>query len=63
MRIKEIRRSKGLSIVKLGELAGMHRRTVQEAEKRGDCRVSTALRLADALGVTIGELCAPAQNP
>lgn len=57
VRLKEIRTEKGLSIPKLVELSGVPRRTIQDLEARGDGRVSTAIKLADALGVTLDELC------
>lgn len=57
MRLKEIRTKRGLSVPKLVELSGVPRRTIQEIENRDDCRVSTAIQLADALGVTLDELC------
>lgn len=57
MRLKEIRTEKGLSVPKLVELSGVPRRTIQDLEARRDGRVSTAIKLADALGVTLDELC------
>jgi predicted transcriptional regulator len=57
MNLKEIRLSKGISVPKLVELSGVPRRTIQDIEKNGDCRVSTAIKLADALEVTLDELC------
>ncbi|MBQ9993692.1 MAG: helix-turn-helix transcriptional regulator [Clostridia bacterium] len=57
MKLKEIRNEKGISVPKLVELTGIPRRTIQEIEKRGDCLVSNAKKLADALGVTLEELC------
>ena len=57
MRLKEIRTEKGLSVPKLVELSGVPRRTIQDLEARGDGRISTAIKLADALGVTLDELC------
>ena len=57
MRLKEIRTEKGLSVPKLVELSGVPRRTIRDLEARGDGRVSTAIKLADALGVTLDELC------
>ena len=57
MKLKEIRNEKGISVPKLVELTGIPRRTIQEIEKRGDCLVSNAKKLADALGVTLDELC------
>ena len=57
MRLKEIRTEKGLSVPKLVEMSGVPRRTIQDLEARGDGRISTAIKLADALGVTLDELC------
>ena len=58
MNLKAIRTAKGLSQSKLGQMAGnMSIRTIQDIERRGDCKVSTAILLADALGVTMDELC------
>ena len=57
MRLKEIRTERGLSVPKLLELSGVPRRTIQEIENRNDCRVSTAIQLANALGVTLDDLC------
>lgn len=57
MRLREIRTERGLSVPKLVELSGVPRRTIQEIENRDDCRVSTAIQLADALGVTLDALC------
>lgn len=57
MNIKEIRNRQGISIRKLAELSGLHRRTIEDIEKRGDCMVSNAIKIADALEVTLDELC------
>jgi len=57
MRLKEIRTERNLSVPQLVKLSGVSRRTIQEIENRNDCRVSTALILADALNITLDELC------
>lgn len=57
MNLKEIRTKQGLSVPKLVELSGVPRRTIQDIEKKGDCKVSTAILLANALNVTLDELC------
>ena len=57
MKLAEIRKEKGISVPKLVELTGISRRTIQDIEKRGDCLVSNAIKLAEALGVTLDELC------
>lgn len=57
MKLKEIRLSKGLSVPQLVELSGVPRRTIQDIEKKDNCSVQIAIKLADALGVTLDELC------
>jgi len=57
MQLRNIRIEQGLSVPKLAELSGVPRRTIQNIEKNDDCNVSTALKLAEALGVTMDELC------
>ncbi|MEG2649475.1 MAG: helix-turn-helix transcriptional regulator [Eubacterium sp.] len=57
MNLKQIRNAQGLSVQKLADRTGLHRRTLQDIEKRDDCLVSNAILLADALGVTLDELC------
>lgn len=57
MNLKKIRLERGLSVPQLVELSGLSRRTIQEVEKRDTCSVITAIKLADALDVTLDELC------
>lgn len=57
MKLREIRLSKNLSVPQLVELSGVPRRTIQDTEKKDNCNVKTAIMLADALGVTLDELC------
>jgi len=57
MRLKEIRETRDLSVPDLVKLSGVPRRTIQDLEKRDDGRISTAIKLANALGVTLDELC------
>lgn len=59
MKLKKIRLEKGLSIPELSRLSGVPVRTIEDLEKRGDGRVSTLIKLADALSVTLDELCRP----
>lgn len=54
--IKEHRLKAGISVPKMVELTGIPRRTIQELEKRGDCLVSNALKIADVLGLTLNDL-------
>jgi DNA-binding helix-turn-helix protein len=59
MKLKKIRLEKGLSVPELSRLSGVPVRTIEDLEKRGDGRVSTIIKLADALSVTLDELCRP----
>lgn len=57
MNIKELRTEKGMTVQQLADAAGLPKRTVEEAQRRDTCSVGTAIKLADALGVTLDELC------
>jgi DNA-binding XRE family transcriptional regulator len=56
LRVKELRLERGLSVPDLVKLSGVSRRTIQEMENRGDCRMSTAYKIAVALGVSLNDL-------
>lgn len=57
MRLKELRVEKGMTVQQLADAAGLPKRTVEDILRRGDCVVSNAIKLADALHVTLDELC------
>lgn len=57
MKLKEIRRSQSLTLKALSELSEVPQRTIEDIERKGECKVSTAIKLADALKVTLDELC------
>ena len=57
MNLKKIRIEKGFTVQQLADLAGLPKRTVEEVMRRDTCSVNTAIKLADALGVTLDELC------
>lgn len=57
MKLKEIRKLKGLSVPALSRLSGVPVRTIEDLEKRDDGRVSTVIKLADALNVSLDYLC------
>lgn len=57
MNIQYYRKEKGMTIQQLADAAGLPKRTVEEAIRRDTCSVKTAIKLADALGVTLDELC------
>lgn len=55
--MREIRKSRRLSVPELSKLAGIPVRTIEDIEKRNDCLVSNAKKLAKALSVSLDELC------
>lgn len=57
MKLKLIRNEKGLSIRALSEQSGVPKRTIEDIERFNRCKVETAIKLADALNVTLDELC------
>lgn len=57
MKLKQIRNDKGLSIRALSELSNVPQRTIEDIERFNRCKVDTAIKLADALDVTLDELC------
>lgn len=57
MRLKEIRNRNNLSMRALSELSGVPLRTIEDIERFDRCKVDTAIKLADALEVTLDELC------
>lgn len=57
MRLKEIRNRNALSLRALSENSGVSQRTIEDIERFNRCKVDTAIKLADALGVTLDELC------
>lgn len=57
MNLKQIRTEKNLTVPQLVELSDVPRRTIQDIEKKGECKVSTAMKLAKALNVSLDTLC------
>lgn len=57
MKLKEIRKSQSLTIPALSEISNVPKRTIEDIERKGECKISTAIKLADALKVTLDELC------
>jgi transcriptional regulator with XRE-family HTH domain len=57
MNIQKYRKEKGMTVQQLADAAGIPKRTVEDAMRRDTCSVKTAIKLADALGVTLDELC------
>lgn len=57
MKLREIRKSQNMTVPELSRISGVSIRTIEDLEKRGDGRVSTLIKLADALNVTLDQLC------
>ena len=57
MNLKRIRTEQGLSLRALSELAEVPQRTIEDIERFDRCKVDTAIKLADALKVSLDELC------
>ena len=57
MQLRKIRLEQGFAVPELCRRSEVPRRTIQDIEKRNECTVSTAKKLAKALGVTLDELC------
>ena len=57
MNLKEIRISKNLTVPQLSNLSSVPVRTIEDIQVKGECKVSTAIKLANALEVTLDELC------
>lgn len=57
MKLREIRKAQWLSVPELSRQSDVPVRTIEDLEKRGDGRVSTLIKLADALNVSLDELC------
>ncbi|QEY33864.1 helix-turn-helix transcriptional regulator [Caproiciproducens galactitolivorans] len=53
LKLKEIRTNVGLSVAALSKLSGVPVRTIEDIERRGDCRISTARQLCDALHISL----------
>ncbi len=57
MKLREMRKEQNMSVPELSRRSGVSVRTIEDLEKRGDGRVSTLIKLADALNVTLDQLC------
>lgn len=55
VQLKKLRNAAGLSINALANLCGLSRRTIEDIEARGDCRISTAYTICKALNCSLDE--------
>lgn len=56
LNLKALRLTHGFTQASLSEAAGVPKRTIEDAEARKDCRISTAYRLAKAMSVSLDDL-------
>ncbi len=61
--IKEHRLKSGINVPQMSKLTGIPIRTIEALEKRGDCLVSNAKKIADALGLTLNDFLEPPSSP
>ncbi len=57
MNLKKIRIEKEMTILQLSKISGVPFRTIENIERTDGGTVKNAIKLADALGVTLDELC------
>ncbi|HIT90129.1 MAG TPA: helix-turn-helix transcriptional regulator [Candidatus Merdenecus merdavium] len=57
MKLKIIRLNKSLTVPALSKISGVPIRTIENIERNDEAKVSTVIKLADALEVTLDELC------
>lgn len=62
MNLKTIRKKQGLSIAKLSALANVPIRMIENIERNNEYKVSTAIKLVNALQITLDELCSENEN-
>ena len=55
IKLKELRKAAGLSVNALASLCGLSRRTIEDIEARGDCRISTAYTICKALDCSLDD--------
>ena len=56
MNLRTIRKNAGLSVPELSRRSGVPIRTIENIERNNNATVVVAIKLADALGVTLDEL-------
>lgn len=57
LKIKEYKNDKGLTVQQLADKAGISKRTLEDIMRRDDGLMSNIIKIADALDVTLDELC------
>ncbi len=55
LNMKQLRQENNITLADLVRQSGLSRRTLEDIERRGDCRISTARIICDTLGCTLDE--------
>ncbi len=55
LRLKQLRKAANLSVQALAIKCGLSRRTIEDIEARGDCRISTAYTICRAMGWSLDD--------
>ena len=62
MNLRKLRTERKFSVPELSRRSGVPVRTIENIEKTDHATVANAIRLADALGVTLDTLCRDGQE-
>ena len=63
-KLRRTREKKGMSQDDLADLAGLHRTVISRHELgKTDVKLSSVVKLANALGITVSELCSEISGP
>lgn len=57
MKIKEYKSERGFTVQQLADKAGISKRTLEDIIRRDDGLMSNIIKIANALDVTLDELC------
>lgn len=55
VRLKRLRKAANLSVQALAAKCNLSRRTIEDIEARGDCRISTAYAICTAMGWSLDD--------
>ena len=63
MKLRTLRLARGLTVPELSRRSGVPIRTIENIEKTNHATVANAIKLADALQVTLDQLCRDEEAP
>ena len=62
MNLKKIRIAKGITQLELAKITGLSKRTIEYMEHNGNPKLNSVIKVADALEVSLDELCRPTED-